>query len=119
MKKKEVDFDAPDWHEQMFKNSLISILENAEHEKPNLVFSSYLTSITTFLENCYHAGKIEDTDIIELIQQTNIVLGYSVFGKQNETHQNAMRIGLIVELLHQKGLPRKHLLLNYKSSITL
>ena len=104
----EVDYDAPNWHEQMFKNSLVSVLKKGEDEKANLLFSHYLTSITTFLENSYHNGSLIDGSIIELVQTTNIVLGYKVFGTQNKTHQNAMRIGLIVELLFQKGLPRSY-----------
>lgn len=106
-KEKEVDFESSDWYEQIFRNDMISLLDN-EDEKTNILLSRYLTSIVHFFEHIYNEGKLDNGDIIDLMQILNIRFGHEIFGKRNDTYQSSLRIGLVVELLFQNGLPRQH-----------
>lgn len=108
LKKDNINFESDSWHEQMFKNGLADILELSKTTSCNLLFSNYLMKIQTFFENLYHEGKLKDGTIIQDVQRLNLVLGVKAFGKKNDTYEQALKIGAIVELLFQKGLPRKH-----------
>lgn len=106
VKIKEIDFESGDWHEQVLRNGLVSILNNMNDNKHNILLSNYLSFILSFLENCFHEGSLHNHEIIDLMQEINIRLGHKIFGTQNKKYENAIKIGFIVEFLFQMGLPR-------------